>query len=127
MQVQSVSTCGNLKIVTVQDSLWKKQSKHRYTVENDKFDEFSSELQKESISWKKKTKAAMISGIAAGGILGALASKNASGAVQALSTVLCAAAGAALSALSLSQIFDIKHRTLLVKFNAQPAIDTKNS
>ena len=52
--------------------------------------------------------------------VGAAASKNASGAMQTLSSILCALAGAALSALSLSQVFDIKHRALLSKYDAQP-------
>ncbi len=120
MQVSSIQTCGNVKSITVKDSLWNKHTTHNYIVSNDKFDEFSAQIQDEAVSWKKKTRMTMILGTAAGAIVGAAASKNASGAMQTLSSILCALAGAALSALSLSQVFDIKHRALLSKYDAQP-------
>ena len=120
MQVSSIQTCGNVKSITVKDSLWNKHTTHNYTVSNDKFDEFSAQIQDEAVSWKKKTRMTMILGTAAGAIVGAAASKNDSGAMQTLSSILCALAGAALSALSLSQVFDIKHRALLSKYDAQP-------
>ncbi len=120
MQVSSITASGSQKTVTVKDSLWNKHTIHNYTVPNEKFDEFTSEIQKEGISWKKKTRATLILGTIAGAVVGAAASKNASGAVQTVSSVLCALAGAALSALSLSQVFDIKHRALLSKYGAEP-------
>lgn len=120
MQVSSIQSTGNLKSITIKDSLWNKHTTHKYTVSNDKFDEFSAQIQDENIRWKKKTRMTMIIGTVAGATIGAAAAKNMSGAMQSLSAVLCALAGAGLSALSLSQIFDIKHRALLSKYDVQP-------
>ena len=76
MQVSSIQTCGNVKSITVKDSLWNKHTTHNYTVSNDKFDEFSAQIQDEAVSWKKKTRMTMILGTAAGAIVGAAASKK---------------------------------------------------
>ena len=73
MQVSSIQTCGNVKSITVKDSLWNKHTNHNYIVSNDKFDEFSAQIQDEAVSWKKKTRMTMILGTAAGAIVGAAA------------------------------------------------------
>lgn len=120
MQVSSISNTNNQTTVTIKDSLWGKNTTHKYTIPNDQYDKFTSEIQNEKTRWRRKTKATLAIGTIAGAILGATASKNATDAMKIISTGLCALAGAGLSALSLSQIFDIKHRALLSKYNLTP-------